>query len=166
LDSLAQQLVTEVNQQHQAGFGLDGSTGLDFFSATGTTAGTIAVALTDPRQIAASDNAGGVPGNNGNALAMAALQDKPLSALGGATLNEYYAATAAGIGSAAQQADSSFQAQKLLQDQLQSHWAEISGVSLDEELVNMMQYQRAFEASSRVITMSDQLMQTILNLKQ
>jgi flagellar hook-associated protein 1 len=101
-----------------------------------------------------------------NALALANLQHKSVSALGNATLNGYYQTTAAGVGSDAQQAFQDLDAQQTLQDQLEAHWSEVSGVSLDEELVNMMTYQRAFQASSRVVVMADELMQTILSLKQ
>ena len=165
LDTLASNLVTEVNTQHQVGVGLDGSTGLNFFNPTGVTARSIAVALTDGRQIAASDSAGGLPGNNVNALALVDLQHKAMTALGNDTLNGYYQTTASGVGSDAQQASQDLDAQQTLQSQLEAHWSEVSGVSLDEELVNMMTYQRAFQASSRVVVMADELMQTILSLK-
>jgi flagellar hook-associated protein 1 FlgK len=166
LDALAANLVAEVNTQHRSGVGLDGSTGLNFFTPAGVTAKNIAVALTDGRQIAASGSASGLPGNNVNALALADLKNKAISALGGATLNGYYQTTATGVGSQAQQASQDVDAQQTLQNQLEAHWSEVSGVSLDEELVNMLTYQRAFEASSRVVVMADQLMQTILSLKQ
>jgi flagellar hook-associated protein 1 len=166
LNTLASNLVTEVNTQHQSGVGLDGSTGLNFFTAAGVTARSIAVALTDGQKIAASNSAGGLPGNNVNALALANLQHKSISALGNTTLTGYYQTTAAGVGSEAQQASQDLDAQQTVQSQLEAHWSEVSGVSLDEELVNMMTYQRAFEASSRVVIMADELMQTILSLKQ
>jgi len=166
LDTLASNLVTEVNTQHRLGVGLDGSTGLNFFNPAGVTARSIGVTITDGRQVAASDGAGGLPGNNVNALALANLQHKSISALGNATLNGYYQTAAAGVGSNAQQASQDLDAQQTLQDQLEAHWSEVSGVSLDEELVNMLTYQRAFQASSRVVVMADELMQTILSLKQ
>ena len=166
LDTLASNVVTEVNTQHRVGFGLDGSTALDFFTSTGLTARTIAVSLTDGRKIAASGTAAGLPGNNVNALALAGLQYKAISALGNATLNGYYQTTASAVGADAQQASQDLDAQQMLQNQLEAHWSEVSGVSLDEELVNMMTYQRAFEASSRIVVMADEMMQTILNLKR
>jgi flagellar hook-associated protein 1 len=166
LNTLASNLVTEVNTQHRSGIGLDGSTGLNFFTPAGVTAKTVAVALTDGRQVAASNSAEGLPGNNVNALALASLQHTSISALNNATLNGYYQTTASDIGSNAQQASQALDAQQTLQDQLETHWSEVSGVSLDEELVNMMTYQRAFQASSRVVVVADELMQTILSLKQ
>ena len=166
LDTLAETLVTQTNQIHQAGFGLDGSTGVDLFSAGGTAAGTMSVALLDARKIAASSTAAGVPGNNANALALAGLQSQSQITLGNTTVGDFYTQIATGIGTSAENADRDLKAQEVIQEQLQAHRAEVSGVSLDEELVNMMQYQRAFEAASRVVVMTDELFQTILSMKQ
>jgi flagellar hook-associated protein 1 FlgK len=54
----------------------------------------------------------------------------------------------------------------MVHEQLEAHRAEISGVSLDEELVNLLKYQRAFQAASRLIVVADELLQTILTLKR
>jgi len=166
LDTLASTLVIRVNQVHQAGFGLDGSTGSNFFTPTGLTAASISVALTDSRKVAASNSAGGLPGNNTNALALADLQNQTQAALGNTSFGDYYGGVAAGLGAMTQNADRDLQAQQIIDNQLQAHRAEVSGVSLDEELIKMLQYQRAFEAASRVIVTTDQVFQTILNLKQ
>lgn len=166
LDTLADTLVTEVNRQHGAGYDLDGNTGQDFFSPSGLTAATISVAITDPRAIAASDTAAGIPGNNANALALAALKNRPLPALGDATLSRYYSTAAANLGTVAQAAERDLTAQQIVHEQLEAHRAEASAVSLDEELVNMIKYQRAFQAASRLIVLTDELMQTILGLKR
>ncbi|WP_447972101.1 flagellar hook-associated protein FlgK [Nitrospira sp. Kam-Ns4a] len=166
LNSLAAALVSEVNDRHAAGYGLDGSTGKEFFDATGTTAATMRVALTDPNEVAASDSAAGVPGDGANALAIVALQSTALSALDDLTMSQYDARTAANLGATANQADGDLKAQQVIQDQLQAARAEVSGVSLDEELVNLLAQQRAFEAASRVVVMTDELLQTILSLKR
>jgi len=166
LDTLASNLVSEINTQHKLGYGLDGSTGLNFFTSSGVTAKSISVSLTDGKKVAASDSAAGVPGNNVNALALGNLQHKSITALGSVTLNTYYQTTVSDVGSAAQQASQDLEAQQNLQDQLDAQWSQISGVSLDEELVHMLTFQRAFEASSKVVVMADELMQTILTLKR
>ncbi len=165
-DTLASTLVTQVNSQHQSGYGLDGSTGQNFFAPAGTTAGTIRVSLTDKQAIAASSTSAGVPGNNVNALAIGNLQHASLSALGNITFGEYYGDVAGNFGSTVQGAERDRNAQEIIHEQLEAHRAEISGVSLDEELVNLLKYQRAFQAASRLITVTDELMQTILTLKR
>lgn len=164
LNALASALVTEVNAQHQLGYGLDGSTGQNVFSSSGTTAATISVSLTDGKKLAAAASLDGVPGNNANALALIALQSKSLTSLGGATLTGYYGTTVADLGSSAQGADRDLRAQEILHEQLEAQRAAVSGVSLDEELVNLIAQQRAFEAAARLIVMTDELLQTILAL--
>ncbi|HSL03021.1 MAG TPA: flagellar hook-associated protein FlgK [Nitrospiraceae bacterium] len=166
LDTMASELVTQVNQQHRLGFGLDGSTSQDFFVPIGTTAGTIAVSLTNVRQIAASSTAAGVPGNNANALALAGLRSTAFASLGNVTYQEYYSTIAGSFGSTAQGVDSNLKAQVILHDRLTSQRASVSGVSMDEELANLLQYQRSFEAASRMIVVADELFQTILSMKR
>jgi flagellar hook-associated protein 1 len=166
LDTLASEVVTQVNQQHRLGFGLDGSTNQDFFAPTGTTASTIAVSLTNIRQIAASSTAVGVPGNNANALALAGLRSTAFAPLGNFTYQDYYSTIAGSFGSTVQGVDSNLRAQEILHDQLKSQRSSVSGVSMDEELANLLQYQRSFEAASRMIVIADELFQTILSMKR
>ncbi len=166
LNTLTSQLVSQVNTQHRQGYGLDGSTNQDFFTASGTTAGTISLALTDRQKIAASSTAAGVPGNNVNALALANLEAASVAGLGNTTFQGYYSAMAGGFGSTLKEVQDNVQGQELLDGQLQAHRAEVSGVSMDEELINLLKYQRAFQAASKLITTSDEMLQTILSLKQ
>ena len=166
LDTLASEIVTQVNQQHRLGFGLDGSTNQDFFAPTGTTASTIAVSLANVRQIAASSTAAGVPGNSANALALAGLKNTDFASLGTVSFQEYYSTIAGNFGSIAQGVDGNLRAQKVLHDQLTAQRASISGVSMDEELANLLQYQRSFEAASRMIVIADEMFQTILSIKR
>ena len=166
LDTLASEVVTQVNQLHRAGFGLDGSTNLDFFAPTGTTAGTMAVSLTNVRQIAASSTAIGVPGNNANALALAGLRNTDFASFGNVTFQEYYSTMAGSFGSTLQGVEANLEVQRILHEQLTSQRASISGVSMDEELANLLQYQRSFEAASRMIVIADEMFQTILSIKR
>lgn len=166
LDTLASEAVTQVNQQHRLGFGLDGSTNQDFFAPAGTTASTIAVSLANVRQIAASSTAAGVPGNNANALALSGLRNTDFALLGNVTFQEYYSSIAGNFGSTAQGVQGNLQAQQVLHDQLTSQRASVSGVSMDEELANLLQYQRSFEAASRMIVVADELFQSILSMKR
>ncbi|HZS12808.1 MAG TPA: flagellar basal body rod C-terminal domain-containing protein, partial [Nitrospirales bacterium] len=126
----------------------------------------VGVAITDGNKIAASSTLAGVPGDNSNAVAMAALQTKAIAGLGNVPFTSYYSTAVTNLGAAAQKADRDVNAQDLMQQQLEGFRAQVSGVSLDEEMINMLQYQRAYEAASRLIVMSDQLLQELLNLKQ
>ena len=166
LDTLASEVVTQVNQQHRLGFGLDGSTNQDFFAPAGTAASTITVSLSNVRQIAASSTAAGVPGNNANALALAGLKNRDFAPFGNVTFQEYYSTIAGSFGSTVQGVEDNLKAQQILHDQLTFQRASISGVSMDEELANLLQYQRSFEAASRMIVIADEMFQTILSIKR
>lgn len=166
LDSLASTMVTEVNTLHKAGYGLDGSTNTDFFVAAGTAARDLTVSVTDIQKIAASSTSGGVPGNNVNALALADLETAAMTSLGGKTMAGHVSAAISDVGSRAQAAERDLAAQEIVHEQLQARRAEASGVSLDEELVNMIQQQHAFQAASKIITTADEMLQTLLDLKR
>jgi len=102
------------------------------------------------------------PGDNRTALAIADLKNEQLEVFG-TNFGEYYQSTIANLGSAAQNADRSRVSQMLVVEQLNARRQEISGVNLDEEAVNLIKYQKAFEASSRVLTALDDILSTIIN---
>jgi flagellar hook-associated protein 1 FlgK len=136
-----------------------------FNSYTGT-AKSISMSLTSPGKVAASSTRAGAPGNNDTVMALVALQSKAVSTLGSTTFNDTYRTAATGVGVAAQSANGKLNAQTILHEQLDSFRAQSSGVSIDEELVNVLKYQRAFEAASRLIVATDEMLQTLLDLKK
>ncbi|MCP9442989.1 MAG: flagellar hook-associated protein FlgK [Nitrospira sp.] len=125
----------------------------------------ISVVLTDPASVAASSLRNGVPGNNVNMLALAGLQYRPFEHFGQGTLQDAYRRLAADFGVTVHSTDRDHQAQEILRDQIDAMRAQVSGVSLDEELVALIKFQRGFEAASRLIRVSDEMFQTILSLK-
>lgn len=127
---------------------------------------TVGVALTSGNKVAASSTLAGVPGNNDQIMALSALQSKLIAGLGGTTFNDAYRTAATGIGVAAQTADNELTSQTLLQEQVETFRAQTSGVSIDEELTNLMKYQRAFEAAAKMITITDELMDVLLSLRR
>ncbi|MDF0666429.1 MAG: flagellar hook-associated protein FlgK [Nitrospira sp.] len=126
----------------------------------------VTVSLSDPSKIALSSTRAGVPGNNQNGLALIALQSKTLTGLDNATLLDAYRKTATDLGVASQVASQRLDAEEIRHEQLQNFRAQVSGVSLDEELVNLLKYQRAFEAASRMIVAADEMMSTLISLKR
>jgi flagellar hook-associated protein 1 FlgK len=134
-------------------------------SRTGAAA-HLGVALTDPNKVAASGTRTGVPGDNTNAVALAGLQVQAIAGLGNVSFATAYSTAVTNLGASAQQADRDMKSQDTLQQQLEGFRAEVSGVSLDEELTNMLQYQRAYQAASRLIMMTDELLQDLLAIKQ
>jgi flagellar hook-associated protein 1 len=122
------------------------------------------VAITDPRQIAAASDPGALPGDNTNALRIAGLADAGVSSLGGATFSGYYSGTVSKVGKLAQDASDLEQFDANLRSELQDQRDSASGVSLDEEATNLISFQRAYEAGARIITTTDELFQTILQM--
>jgi flagellar hook-associated protein 1 len=168
LDQLAYSVGTAVNSQQEAGYDGNGNlaTNEPFFTlpASGSTgaAATISVALTDPSQVAASSD--GTAGSNGNALALANIENQTLSGLGGQTAIDYYSNFVSNIGTEVSSATNEQTAQNLVVQQLQNQQASISGVSLDEESANLIQYQTAYSASAQVVNVIAQISQTAISL--
>ncbi len=136
------------------------------FNSRENAARDILVALSDPSKLAFSSTRAGVPGNNQNGLSLVALQSKTITSLDNATLLDSYRKTTADLGVASQVAKQRLDTQEVRQEQLESFHAQVSGVSLDEELVNLLKYQRAFEAASRMIVAADEMMSTLISLKR
>lgn len=161
LDALARQLVTSVNGAYNP----TGTTG-NFFDPAGTTAGTIAVASTvTAANLKASD--GGAAGDNTVALAIANLANTSFSTSGGdaidGTFSGFYSTTVTNIGQSLATANARVDDQNNIQKLVKSQRDAVSGVSLDEEMADLMKYQRAFQASSRVFTIVDDLLDTVVN---
>ncbi len=164
LDTFASSLASAVNgvQQNAAARDLDGlsTVAVPFFS--GTTAGSLAVAITDPRRIAAARST--QPGDNTNALAFADLRTAPQAGLGGVSPAGWLASEVARVGQAASQAEDVSAASTLVVDQVQSQRDSISGVNLNEELTNLLRYQYAFQAAAKVINVADNILGELVNL--
>lgn len=114
--------------------------------------------------IAASSSAAEVPGNNSNALQIAQLADASIAALGGANFMQNYSGLVARTGSVSSAATDSRTFDNSMLEAIRNKRESVSGVSLDEEAANMIRYQRSYEAGARLIRMTDELMQTILQL--
>lgn len=263
LDTLAEGLMERVNNLHQAGYGLDGSTGNDFFTGIATAAGNMDSLLTitaepggtgnirvtlvgggtagaetvttDPVTgdiriaiedgvsnggqiaaalqalsgintvvaaapgaawnlsagtntvalaggssagaiqvnaaisnnldlIAASSTSAGIPGNNSQAIAIANLQHALTMNGNSSTFEGYYNSLVSKVGGDLQSADAYFNHQSSMVVQLENRRESISGVSLDEEMINLIKFQTAYDAAAKLITTADELLQTVLNM--
>jgi flagellar hook-associated protein 1 len=162
LDALAQQLVTSVN----AAYNPTSAVGGDFFTATGTTAGTINVVSTITSANLKASN-GGAAGDNTLALAVAQLAEQTFSTAASdsidGTFSGFFSKTVSSIGQDLAAANSKVADQTNIEKLVRSQRDAVSGVSLDEEMANLMQYQRAFQASSRVFSVVDELLDTVVN---
>jgi len=164
LDTLAAGLANAVNAVQVSGFDLKGNPGTNLFNpppASGVgAAASLSVAITDPSLIAASSD--GTAGSNGNAEAMYALNSQAFIA--GQNPTDYYSGIVFNVGNDTANASSEQSASALVLQQLNDQRASVSGVSLDEEAANMVQYQDAYTASAQVITTINDMMYTVVNM--
>lgn len=164
LDTLASSLATAFNSANAAGFDLSGNAGGSMFTpppAGGAgAAANMAVAITDPALIAASSD--GSAGSNGNLANFAAIQKQAVVA--GATPTDYYANLVFNVGNDVSNGTAELQSSQLVLQQLQDQRGSISGVSLDEEAANMVQYQRAYDSVARIVTAVNQMLETVINM--
>jgi flagellar hook-associated protein 1 FlgK len=166
LDALAGNLISEVNAAHAGGFGLGGTTGAAFF--TGSDAKSIAVngaLLGDPALVQLGGAAGNA-GDNTVALALAQLAEKKMPALGGASLGDHYAGTVAELGRSLSATNDRLADQDVVEGLLQQQRDSVSGVSIDEEMADLMKYQKAYEASAKLISTVDEMLDTLLSMKR
>jgi len=102
-------------------------------------------------------------GNNANALVMANFQTDKLLNGGRSTFQDNYASLTAMVGSAANSSDLKVQSAQVLFSQSQERMLSVSGVSLDEEASNLLKFQAAYNASAKIITVANELFDTILS---
>jgi flagellar hook-associated protein 1 len=118
--------------------------------------------IADPRRLAASKN--NELGDNQTALAIANLQTQSVKSLNGATLKDAYDAQVNIAASKTQAARSRAESATTVLETLEAQRQAISGVSLDEEALNLMKYQRAYQAAARVVTVADEMLQTLMQM--
>src|SRR3954447_10337906 len=148
LNAVAKQLADSINALHNPG-----GTGTNFFSYTaGSEASTLAVVVT-PAGVRTSST--GAPGGNDIALAIAALR-------GGAAENGYNSLVSR-IGSEVGDARRQESTSQVLVDSTEDRRQSTSGVSLDEEMTNIMRFQRAYQASARALSTMDEMLDVLIN---
>jgi flagellar hook-associated protein 1 len=173
LDTLAFDFANAINAVHQVGFAPDGSTGRPLFAVGATAPGSALNFGLDPAVAGnpAALQAGTVldvtgrpaAGDGRNALALLAIERANLP--GGSPPAIAAATLVSDVGNALATAETEAEATELRLDRLNQLREETSGVSVDEEMVELMRSQRAFEAVSKVIKVVDDMLNTLLNLK-
>lgn len=167
LDRLVFDVAVAVNAQHAAGFGQDGLSGRNLFDVPASADGAArAIRLSadvagNPAAIAAAADAASAPGGSANAAALSEVWNTPLS--GGRTAAEAYGDIVGGIGQRRSAVAQAVETQAAIREQIQAMREAVSGVSLDEEMVALTKYQRAYQAAGRVLTTVDELLQDLLN---
>ena len=162
LDRIAQAIVSRVNAIHATGFDKNGNPGGDFFTA-GSGAGNISVdaaILASPSLVAASSVAG-ESGNNEIANAITNIRTDLL--VDNQTIGDSYAGLVAKIGSDARESSVHNEAHEYSLNNRKTQRDSVAGVSIDEEMTNMIRFQQAYNAAARIFTVMDEMLATIIN---
>ena len=168
LDSVASSLSNAVNTAQAQGYDLTGAKGKPFF--TGSTAADLAVAITDPNQIAAASTpvpSGTSPSANidgSNAANIADLGAGPVT-FGGTSVaspTTVYGSFVADLGSAVSQVNSQVSAQSQVVSSTTTTYQNQTGVDTNQELTAMVQYQNSYQAAARFLTTVQATMQDLL----
>ena len=151
INTLASQLINQVNNVYPGGF----------FS--GSDAGSIGVSDTDPSDFQAGTT--GKPGDNGVVLAMLNVADEALPALNNQTLSQYYSQAVGSFGSSLQSVNEQLSNSTSVAQMLATQRDSASGVDTDTEMTNLLQFQKAYEASAELVTTVNEMLETVVTMK-
>lgn len=171
MDNLAYALGNEVNNAHTLGYDRSGRAGENFFEVSAGPVGAARVLklnktiTNDVGRIAAGAKDGS-PGDNTVANVISRIQYKQVLDGGTATMDDYYNAQVGKIGVVASQANKAVETQGNIVKQIEKLRESVAGVSLDEEATKMIEFQKNFDASARLIRVADEMFDTVLNLKR
>jgi len=164
LDQLASGLATALNTANAQGYDLNGNQGGNIFApppAGGVgAAAAMTVTMTDPALVAASSD--GTSGSNGNLANLSAVANQAVA--NGQTPIDAYSTLVGQIGNTTSNTSADADASNAILQQLQDQNGSVSGVSIDEEASNLIQYQTAYQAAARVVTTVNLLMLDAVNL--
>ncbi len=187
LDALASSLVTSVNAIHSGATTFSGNppvagTAGNFFDVTVpppvggdprlTALGIrLSPTLGGPDDVAASGAGASGPGDNTAALALANLRTtaQTLTSIAGsttATLGDYFNETVGGLATATQQAQDEATVQTTLASNADTLRQSVSGVSTDEELIDIIQHQHAYQAAARLVSVVNDMMNSLVTMGQ
>jgi flagellar hook-associated protein 1 FlgK len=164
LDECAGTLIEQVNAIHSTGYGLDGeSTGIEFF--TGASAHDIGVQSSLSRDVSliAASRAAGQGMDNGNALALSSLRDEKVMNEGSMTINEFYSSLIFQVGLDCQESLQRSETGEALMNHSRNLQDSVSGVNLEEEMVELIKYQNAFDAAAKVVSTVDEMLESLIS---
>ena len=169
MDIFASELMDQINAIHRISFGLPpgdpASTGNDFFIGTGANDMAVNPDLLARLSLIAASSDDGEEGNNSAAIAIAMLQDARFAALNNSTFNDFFAALVGKVGADLNTINSQAQQYADIVNNLENYRESISGVNPDEEMIDLIRFQHAYEAAAKLIAVTDELYVTLLSIK-
>lgn len=169
LDTLANNLRTQVNTIHTSGTNPNGTTNIRFFNDAVPQTGAIDFDLdnavaTDYKNIVAGASNPFVAGDSSLALAMSQLRDASVVGLGNRSFSQFQSDNINALGSSQSYFENALSTQQAMLDQTDAQQEAISGVNLDEEMANMLRYQRSYQAAAKALTIFDQVTEDLIGM--
>jgi flagellar hook-associated protein 1 FlgK len=165
LNSMASTIITRVNTLHNSGYDLNGNVGGNFFSTASLHAARdIQVdpsIVADVRKIAAAVT---VNSDGENAGSIAAIKDDAYAMVSSMTFDNFYEALTSLVGQDVVDAKNNVDHQTSVINQVENQRQAVSGVSLDEEMLNIIKYQAAYNAAGRLCATVNAMMSNLINL--
>ena len=124
-----------------------------------------AVVLTDSNQVAAGLSSPAAPGDNRNALTISNIGETYLID-GSDNFNSYYGKMTSSVGIRTNQNQLNLEGSEDAVIQLENLRDGLSGVSLEEEMIDLIVYQRGFESSAKFLTTVDEMMTSLINIRR
>lgn len=170
LDQFAFDLATAFNATHSTQFGADGVTGRNFFTTPAAVSGAAAALSLDAAvqnnadAVAAAVDPTALPGDNRGALALAQIEQQNVAAGGSQTLGQSVVGIVGSVGESVRSAESIATLEQDKLSSLEMMRDSQSGVSIEEEMLAMNRFQRAYQAASRIVTTVDEMLESILRM--
>jgi flagellar hook-associated protein 1 FlgK len=165
INTLASTLITQVNAVHSGGFSLTGTTGANFFNGSDAATITVNAALVNNPSLIQASGTSTATGDNSVALQLADLASATQSGLSNQTFSDSYGQTVAALGDSLQTANDQVTNQTAVTNMLSTQRSSVSGVNVDEEMTNLMSFQRAYEASAQLVTTVNTMLGDVLAMK-
>jgi len=167
LDRLANNLRTEINALHTTGTNALGQTGIYFFNGEDTMPQTGAIDFNLSVEVATSAEAiaAGVtvnPGDAGLALTLSKLRDVSIAGLSNQTFQGFFRGQVNVVANEAAYYDMATQTERSIATQIEQQQQGVMGVNIDDEMANMMRFQRSYQAAAKAMTIFDQVAEDLL----
>jgi len=165
IDNIVEALVEEVNQIHENSYGLNGETGISFFEPLEENGESpsrqfqVSEEVKEDTSLIAASTEEGQPGNGQAALQIAQIRDEDI--IEGTTLSDYYRGRISALGVEGRESERMARAMGEAEAQFQEQNEAVSGVNIDEEMMDMIQYQHAWQGASRFLNYVDQMIEVL-----
>ncbi|MEL7833615.1 flagellar hook-associated protein FlgK [Fodinibius sp. Rm-B-1B1-1] len=168
LDNIASTIVSEVNNIHNSGYGLEDNVQRNFFNPAGTTAESISInqdLVDNSKHIAASDT-DGEAGNGEIASEIASLRNEKVigNTTQNQTLSNYTISTISEPGVNIDALNNQMEARDSEIQMLKTQQQEEAGVNIDEELSKMIKHQNAYQGAAKVMSSAQQMYDTLISI--